>query len=500
MFTMKFFHRSLVVALFLVGLWGLGAWLRPDLALRVATGVTAHDICSDTFVSGLDPQQAFGESLAPRPGLRWVAPWLRYKVDRERGEVRATLAGSFASRAAYVGAAGCMLVGRRQADELASGASTSRGAPALSEGAVITARSSILQAALAAAFVEDDPHAARHTKAVVVMHKGRVIGERYAPGYGPDTALLGFSMSKSVTNALVGVLVRDGRLSVDATPRWAFGERAGITLEQLMRMTSGLNLDESLGGFDPSNRMLYAQGDDMAAFARQARMLAPPGQRWGYSSASTQLAAREVRDAVGGSAEAVQRFAHEHLFAPLGMRHATMEMDASGTPVGGHYVLASARDWARFGELYRRDGLTAKGVRLLPEGWVDWSTTPTLGTPYGAGWWINRRVGTPSRPMPDVPSDAFYALGNLGQYVVVVPSERLVVVRLGRAHTERYDISAVNRLVAATIESLHSPKQPQREDVKPAAMRALARRAMRRRAPAGRRGSCCEPSHPRPHG
>lgn len=467
---MKLLRGSLVAALLCVGIWGLGAWLRPDLALRVATGVTAHDICSDTFVGGLDPQEAFGESLAPRPGFRWVAPLTRYEVDRERHEVRATIGGAFASRAAYLGATGCMLVEDHDARVPAAGVSARSAAPGPSEGAAITARSPILQSALAEAFAENDPHAARHTKAVVVMRKGRVIGERYASGYGPDTPLLGFSMSKSVTNALVGVLVREGRLNVDTRPAWAVGERAGIKLEQLMRMTSGLDLDEVGSGFDPSNRMLYVHGQDMAAFARQARVLAPPGRRWGYSSASTQLAAREVRDAVGGNADAVQRFAHERLFGPVGMRHATMEMDESGTPVGGHYVLASARDWARFGELYRRDGLTAKGQRLLPEGWVDWSTTPTLGTPYGAGWWINRRAGSGRRPMPDVPADAFYALGNLGQYVVVVPSEQLVVVRLGRTHTERYDIVGINRLVAAAIESLR-PRLPPQAGVRLAATR-----------------------------
>ncbi|MDM0077514.1 serine hydrolase [Variovorax sp. J2P1-59] len=449
---MKRLRWPLLAALVCVGLWYC-VWLRPDLALRVAIGVAAHDICSETFVSGLDPQQTFIESLAPRPGFRLVAPLLRYSVDRERGEVRATIAGVFESRAVHAGATGCMLVEDRDVRLLASG-SIPAAAPALSEGAVIAARSPVLQAALAEAFVENDPRAARHTKAVVVMHKGRVIGERYAPGYGPDTPLLGFSMSKSVTNALVGVLVQQGRLDVGATPAWAVEERDGVTLEQLMRMTSGLDLDEVGSGFDPSNRMLYVHGEDMAAFARRARVLAPPGQRWFYSSASTQLAAREVRDAVGGNAEAVQRFVHEGLFGLVGMRHATMEMDVSGTPIGGHYVLASARDWARFGELFRRDGVTATGRRLLPEGWVDWSTTPTLGTSYGAGWWINRGAGPGRRPMPDVPADAFYALGNLGQYVVVVPSEQLVVVRLGRAHTGRYDIAGTNRLVGAAIDSL----------------------------------------------
>ncbi|HEX6704632.1 MAG TPA: serine hydrolase [Albitalea sp.] len=447
------YKLQVLVLLSILGTSGC-AWLRPDLAARTATGTTAHDLCSETFVSGLDPNQAFAENIRPRPGFSLIASMVRYEVDREQGEVRASFAGGFASRAVYRGPEGCALVkqpgtrGRRPPERSAapSGASTPAASPAL-------------QAAVDEAFAENVRGAQRATKAVLVLHRGRVVAERYAPGYGPATPVLGFSMSKSVTSALVGILVRDGRLRLDMPIQLEGDGHTGVTLENLLRMTSGLDLDETGSGFDPSNHVLYVHTDDMAAFAAKAKALAPAGQRFGYSTASTHLAARLVRDAAGG-AEAVQRFAHERLFGPLGMQHVTMETDETGTPIGGHYILASAPDWARFGALYLNNGMTASGRRLLPEDWVRWSTTPTLSTNYGGGWWLNRRGPGPTVSgynmplMPDVPPDAFYALGNLGQYLVVIPSRELVVVRLGRAHTHDVDVDGMNRLLAATLAAL----------------------------------------------
>lgn len=430
------------------------AWFRPDLAARVATGTTAHDLCSETFVSGLDPIQVFAENIKPRPGLGLIAPMLRYTVDREHGEVRADLAGGFASRAIYRGAVGCALVHEPGA----------RGMPPPEPSPVEAlstpvALSPALQAALDEAFAENVKGAPRATKAVLILHHGRTLAERYAPGYGPSTAILSFSMSKSVTSALAGILVGDGKLSLSTPIPLEGSVRSGITLEHLLRMTSGLDLDETGSGFDPSNHVIYLHTEDMAARAAKAKVLAPPGQLWGYSTASTHLAARLVRDAAGG-ADAVQRFAQDRLFQPLGMQHVTMETDETGTPIGGHYMLASARDWGHFGLLYLNKGVAPNGQRLLPENWVPWSTQATLGTNYGAGWWLNHKGPGPAGPgynmplMPDVPSDAFYALGNLGQYVVVIPSKDLVVVRLGHSHTPNVEVIGMNRLLASTIAAL----------------------------------------------
>ncbi len=433
-----------------------GALSRPDLALQTGVGTAAHDLCSETFVSGLDPAQTFAESLAPRPGFRWIAPAIRFTVDRERREVRASLLGLLGKRATFRGPGGCVLL---EGDGSAPAFSTGEPAPAvlpdLAGPELVEPATPALKAALDAAFAEpaEPPH--RWTKAVVIVHRGRVVAERYAPGYHLDTPVLGFSMTKSVTNALVGVLVRQGRLSVTQPapiPAWGDDARRAITLEQLLRMESGLDLDETGSGFDPSNRMFYVE-DDMAAFAQRAHALAAPATRWFYSSASTHLVARIIRDATGGTGEAVQRFAFHELFDLLGMRSVTFESDVTGTPIGAHYLLASARDWARFGTLFLNDGVVA-GQRLLPEGWVAFSTRPTLGTAYGAGWWTS--LGTDSPPAHRPPADAFFAFGNLGQRIAVIPSEQVVIVRLARAHLPRGDMAGFEQLVVNALAALHA--------------------------------------------
>jgi CubicO group peptidase (beta-lactamase class C family) len=223
-------------------------------------------------------------------------------------------------------------------------------------------------------------------------------------------------------------------------------------------MASGLPWDEYAGGWDPATRMWYLERD-MAASAQQARIEAPPGTRWNYSNRGFMILSRLIRDAVGGHAEEVVRFARRELFEPLSMRTVTLELDATGTPIGSSQLYASPRDWARFGMLYLLDGVVA-GRRILPEGWVDYTRATTLDTGYGAGFWVNTvstkapRVG--SWGMPGAPRDAFFARGYLGQFIVVVPSEQLVVVRLGVARTPGDDIAIVGRLVGEVVEAIRN--------------------------------------------
>lgn len=463
---MRFAPRLIAGVVVLVALAVASVVYRCDRALRTGTGTVVHDLCSETFVSQLDPDQVFAESLKPRPGLRWIAWALNYSVDHGRREARASLLGTLASRAVFRDGVGCVLVhgdepiataklaGRLHADPLL---------PAIAGPALVQATEPRLKAALDAAFLEPDQPPHRHTKAVVIVHDGKVVAERYAEGYGIGTPILGFSMTKSVTNALIGILVHKRRLVTDAPAPLAAWQATGdprgaITIERLMRMDSGLAIDETGSGFDPSNQMFYDE-PDMAGYAQSAKLVAAPGTRWSYSSASTQLLARIVRDRVGGTADAVQRFAFTELFDPLGMRSVTLEMDATGTPVGAHYMLASARDWARLGSLFLDDGVVG-GRRILPEGWVEFSTAPTLGTAYGAGWWTNRGSDPAAlhRVKVGVPVDAYFAFGNLGQRLAVIPSERLVIVRMARAHLQYGDTAGFEKLIVDTIASLHSTR------------------------------------------
>jgi CubicO group peptidase (beta-lactamase class C family) len=440
--------------------------LRPGRALRVATGTVGHTLCSEVFVAGLDPKQAFREIFGFMPGIRHL-PLLRYDIDRAKKEVTATVAGRFASRAVYLDGLGCALVygGTSSAAPVATGEGKARpvGGSDIAGPSLIEPADEKLRDALDHAFAEPAGGPPRGTKAVVVLHDGHVVAERYAPGYGIDTPLLGWSMTKSVVNALVGILVRQGRLSVAGpapVPAWRdpSDPRHAITVEQLMRMTSGLALDETNTGFDPSSRMLSTE-PDMAGFADSAPLVAPPGTRYHYSSPSTLILSRIVRDAAGGRAEDVRRFAARELFNPLGMRGVTLEFDAAGTPVGSSYMYATARDWARFGLLYANDGV-ADGRRILPEGWVRYSATPTAGSRdgYGAGFFTNRGESEFGRlrVRGGMPADSFFASGTQGQRIVIAPAERLVVVRLGRSQDwETFDIRGLIRLVAEVNGTLN---------------------------------------------
>ncbi|HEY7039021.1 MAG TPA: serine hydrolase [Methylomirabilota bacterium] len=428
----------------------------------MATGLVSHTLCSDTFVIGLDPERVAAETLPGMPGIRRLLPVLRHHVDRTRREVSASVAGLFASRAVYRPGMGCTLVHGGGGDAAAApGPARPRDDPPARLGdiagpAVVEPADERLRLALDRAFTDPVDGPAQGTKAVVVVHADRIVAERYAPGYGVDTPLLGWSMTKSAMNALVGILVRQGRLSLTGpapVPAWRdpADPRHAITIEQLMRMTSGLALDDVNNGFDPSSRMLYTE-PDMAAYAERSALIDPPGRRYHYSNLSTLILSRIVRDAVGGRAEDVVRFADRELFGPLGMRRVTLEFDAAGTPIGSTYLYATARDWARFGLLYAHDGVVGD-ARILPEGWVDFSTrwTPGSRDGYAAGFLTNRGASdaAPGRIRAGMPPDSFFASGTQGQRLVIAPSARLVVVRLGRTPDwDAFDKRAMIRLVA----------------------------------------------------
>jgi CubicO group peptidase (beta-lactamase class C family) len=444
----------------LIALLALGIAFRPDRAIRVATGFVAHNICSKTFVSGLDPQTVFSETL-DRQGIRRLRWALNYRLDRASGIVDASFAGMLGSRAAFHDGFGCITLASAKPYLLKSDIAalkipkTPPLLPEIAGPAAVEPSDAKLKAALDHAFEEPAEPPLRRTKAVVVVQDGKVIAERYADGVGVDTPLLGFSMTKSVINALIGLLTQQGLVTPSMTApiaewRGADDPRREIEIEHLMRMTTGLALDETNSGFDLSSQMLYLY-DDMAAPAVKAPLIAPPGTRWAYSSPSTQILARIIRDAVGGP-EQTLRFAWRDLFNPLGMRTVTLEFDGSGTLQGSSAMLASARDWARFGLLYLQDGVVG-GRRLLHEDWVDLSAAATLDTDYGAGFWTNRseRENAKGRVAMGIPRDAFFASGDLGQRIVILQSQRMVIVRLGDSVDPTGDIRGLGRLVREVI-------------------------------------------------
>ncbi|MBI1182085.1 MAG: serine hydrolase [Alphaproteobacteria bacterium] len=304
-----------------------------------------------------------------------------------------------------------------------------------------------LKALLDQAFAQPAPDDLPGTRAVLIVHHGRLVTERYADGFGPDRKFLSQSMAKTVLAALVGVLAGDGRLSLDApapVPAWRERDdpRHAITLRDLLQMRGGLNFDEAY--FNPFTSdvlpMLFGRHrDDMAAFAAERGLAAAPGTRWSYSSGTANIVSGIVRDTVGGSRAAYLAFMRRALFGPIGMKSAEPEFDRAGTFVASSWLHATARDWARFGLLLLRGGIW-NGRLVLPEGWVDFMRTPTAAShgAYGALTWLNGPEGGPRR-YPGLPADVFMALGHGGQVILMVPSRDLVIVRLGRTGYDHYD-------------------------------------------------------------
>ena len=242
-------------------------------------------------------------------------------------------------------------------------------------------------------------------------------------------------MTKSVTCALVGLRVADGRLSLPQPtgfPEWGSDARSAITLEDLLRMQSGLVFDENYEEPDSDVlRMLYG-AKDMAAFAANHAQEHDPKRRFHYSSGSSLLVQRLLRASFAEEREYAE-YPYRRLFHPIGCASARIECDASGTFVGSSYSHMTARDWARFGLFLEQDGVW-NGKRLLPDGFLAFATTPTSSAPsgeYGAHFWLNRGTKTRDPPYPSLPRDVVIAAGYEGQYVVIVPEKRLVIVRLG---------------------------------------------------------------------
>jgi CubicO group peptidase (beta-lactamase class C family) len=315
---------------------------------------------------------------------------------------------------------------------------------AWAEGSATGVDASVLEAAVASVFEDRGRAGLPETRALLIVQGGRMVLERYAEDFGRDTHFHGWSMAKSVTQALLGTLVNARRLRIDQrvpVPAWqAEGDpRAALTIDHLLQMSSGLDNGDGFGG-DPAEmfvaRMMFAEGaTDVAAYASAPPLVHPPGTRWAYSTGTSMILAWVLGRTVGSGRENTIRYANQALFGPIGMKSAVMEFDAAGTYLGGGFFWATARDWARFGYLYLRNGVW-EGRRVLPDGWVDYTRTQAPAEnngSYGAHFWLNLAPGEdqPPRLVPGGPVSAFAALGNGGQYVLIVPTRDLVLVRLG---------------------------------------------------------------------
>ncbi len=413
----------------------------------VGAGYFAKQLCSEVFVAGRVAQTVVETDLRyffPRL-LMWVARWA---TDADRGTARASFFGIGTRVARFQGDAGCVLEpvngnidappGRQAAvaRPMRSPALTPR-LPLPRPWAVAQGRNEKLDAILDRAFIEtdEDPSAQRRTRAIFIVHDGKVIAERYAEGFGEASRFPGWSIAKSLVHAMVGMQVVAGRLKLDGTlplPEWRHDNRRDITWDQMLRMTSGLAFDEKYANpFSDINQMLWNSAD-IGKFAATMQLAAPPGTTWRYTSGTSNILTHAMRTFVADGNGNEGTMPASVLFERLGMTSALIERDAAGNLVGSSFVYATAADYARFGWLYAMDGVW-EGEAVLPAGWLQHAMQPTAGSDgrYGAHFWLSAPSEDQHYFKGEVPS-MLHASGFGGQWITILPAERLVIVRLGQ--------------------------------------------------------------------
>ncbi|GJI95043.1 6-aminohexanoate-dimer hydrolase [Duganella caerulea] len=460
----KWLKLAAVAAVALAG-GVLALVLHPPELLRVGANYGAKMVCSNVFIAGRDAQAVLADDVQA-PGHP-ILKLLKVRVDSERKVVRADLLGFVGNGlAVYRPGTGCAVVPDGDIEKAAQYTFSPFKIWAPSATVPWPTGSLPLTMPAVQALLDQDALAGPGLRGVAVIHHGRLVAQRYGDSFNAGTPLLGWSMTKTVTAALVGIQIADGKLAPQQSGFWpdAADPRAAITLAQLMAMSSGLQFNEGYGDVSDVTRMLYLE-PDMAAYSAARPLAQPPGSAWNYSSGTTLLLSRIVQRAAaaGGkqapTSAAVLALPHERLFEPLGMSSAVMEADARGNLVGSSYMYATTQDWARFGQFLLQDGVW-QGKRLLPEGFVAGMqlVAPASGGQYGQGqvWRWGPSGTTPDGQDPDppfkLPADTYWLEGHDGQTITVVPSKDLVVVRLGltpdRLH---YQPQA---LVAAVIKAL----------------------------------------------
>ncbi len=287
--------------------------------------------------------------------------------------------------------------------------------------------------ALTRAFENNTPN----HRALLVAVDGKIVDERYAEGFDASTPFLSWSMAKSVTATLVGAAVERGFIDINdpaPVPEWeGDSDKSKITWNDLLHMQSGLGFGEDYDQVRSDvNRMLFERAD-AGGMAARSPVEHPPGEVWYYSSGTTNLIARTLRQVLEHEGVDLYAFAQEAIFEPVGVATITMEPDATGSIIGSSFVYATARDWARLGQLYLQDGVW-NGERLLPEGWKDYVKTPAGASDrqYGAQFWLNQDgENGRERFFSGVPEEMFFFAGHEGQYVFIIPDKKMVVVRTG---------------------------------------------------------------------
>jgi len=438
---------------------------------RAGSGYAAKNMCSGVYLSGFAPEDVQGQALVGASDLLANAT---FTFDDENQRVSARIFGLFERTAIVTPGIGCTLLpsGEYEA-EMPVQALPDLPVPsdtAWPLGTAAPATTDRFDALLDEAFAEGQPEGPRNTKAIVVIHKEELVAEKYAQGVETNTPLLSWSMAKSVTALHTPILVKDGLLDPAApapVPQWqvdADDPRAAITLDQLLRMSSGLTFNETYSANTDVTQMLSNERS-AGGFAASMPLAGEPDTIWAYSSGTTNIIAGINRRALGDTLQAAYTHSQERLFRPLSIRTAIFETDPNGTFIGSSYMYASARDWARLGQFCLQDGVW-EGERILPEGWMDYALTPTKASDlnnYGAQFWLNRDPADPEkrRKFPSLPQDAYYMGGYQGQIVLVIPSHALIITRFGFTPAENTGVEALAAGIIAQLEAEEDTAAPE---------------------------------------
>jgi CubicO group peptidase (beta-lactamase class C family) len=439
---MKLSWKKILFGLVVILVFVLGYVLNDKLP--IATGYAAKNMCSCVFLADRSSEQIQKQDLNFS-----IVRFTKSKIDHSNQMVTTSLAGLFKRSAVYKNGLGCSLVFPHSPSPLDDFDRLDCRIDAGGEQ-IPTDSSSYkkelpqqnwnidqnrLENAVKSAFDSGEIQE-KKTRAVVILHQGELIAEHYAEGFDLATPQLGWSMTKSVTNAITGILVMDGLISIDAPApiaAWKMDGRSAITIKHLLQQNPGLEWEELYGDASDVTEMLYKQ-QSKSQYAIEKPLVFPVGEKWIYSSGTSNILTHVLMQQFDGLNEYVC-FVRQRLFTPLGMTAATMEPDASGEIVGSSYTFATPREWARFGQLYLQDGMW-EGNRILPEGWVDFTRQASNGSEgvYGAHFWLNE-----SHFYPSAPTDMFSANGFQGQRIFILPSHDLVIVRLGLSSDFDFD-------------------------------------------------------------
>ncbi len=452
----------------------LGFYLRK--VAFIVTGFEAKSMCSDLFVSGREPASVLAEDLRP-VGALFPLRFAYAEIDDKRRIVKASIMGFAEREAIFREGLGCTLVIGATEKQLRSEPIPVLDADTrVHESGIWPDGETVdiehlppavdgkkLNDAVEWAFKESAPNHLQRTRALVVVYDGRIAAERYAPGFTASTPLPGWSMTKSVFAALAGILIHEGKISLQSSgllPLWLedHDRRSTITLDDLLHMSSGLAFQEDYSSpLSDVAVMLYGTRD-MAAFAAGMPLVSDPGVKWHYSSGTMNIISKVMRNTFGDAEEEYLEFPRRALFDRIGMKNALVEADSSGTLVGSSFMWATARDWARFGLLYIQNGMWG-GDRILPEGWTKYCTTPapaSVEKMYGAGFWLRipREFRSREESGVGIPRDAYHAVGYDGQLISVIPSRKLVIVRLGL--TRAYGAWDQEELIRRVIDAIRN--------------------------------------------